>query len=141
MSCYVADGYWVDGYTVDDVCGIAPVAPRGDDAFRTSGQREAFWKRRSEEWLEDRLERIEEVALEPRKTRRKFAVNFLERAEALEVPRIDALAPLMAMLQAEVPDYTALAMEVAEWRARIAADRRARRDKRDIEALRALGEL
>ena len=138
---YVAADYWADGY-IDE--GVVATVPRGDDAaFRSAGERERFWAKRAEDWLEDRLERIEEVARAPKKTRKNFAANFLEKAESLNIPqpRVDALAVMLAELTAPQPDYTALAMQVAEWMDRIARDRRRQRERRDIEALMALGEI
>ena len=126
--------------------GAATTAPRGDDAFRTSGARERFWAGKAEEYLQDRLEELPRIAKRPKRARRRFAEAFLEGVEAYDLPqpRVDALTAILSDLTAPAPDYTALALAVQEYLDRMAREKRAwrqMRDERDIKALQALGEL
>ena len=125
--------------------GDTPVVsvPRGDDAFRSSGVRERFWAERAEEWLEERLEQIPQVAQRPKRARRRFAEALLQRVEAEDIPqaRVDTLRALLDDLTAPAPDYTALALDAQEWLAQMARAKRQWRDERDIKALQALGVL
>lgn len=117
--------------------GVPVTVRRGDDA----GARERFWKARAEEWLAERLEQVPAIAKRPRRARRRFVEAFLEQAEAWELPRIAALETMMADLIAPQPDYTALALEMAEYLERTRRERRRWREGRDVMALMALGEL
>jgi hypothetical protein len=126
--------------------GVTPPTPstgRGDDAFRSSGVRERFWAEKAEDWLQERLEQIPQVAKRPKRARRRFAEALLQRVEAEDIPqpRVDALAALLTALVAPAPDYTALALDAQEWLSQMARVRRQWRDERDIAALQALGEL
>ena len=134
MECYVADGYWVDGYTEQDVCGITPTAPRGDDAFRTSGHRERFWQAKAEEQLASLIDRAEQAIGEPRKARREVAEAFaLVEWEAL--PQAPKTREMLAAIVAPQPDYTEIAALIMVIRGEIEAERKTRRRKRDMEAL------
>lgn len=109
----------------------AVVAPRGDDAFRTSGARDSFWKAKAEAELAELLEAAQEAVRQPVAARQAVADDFaLIEWEALpQAPQIGAV--LKALIKPQ-PDYTALAaMILAEMeRLRIMARR-----KRDIEAV------
>ncbi len=121
--------------------GVSPAAAvtvrRGDDA----GARERFWAAKAEDWLEERLEQVPAVAKRPKRARRRFVEAFLTQAEAMDLPRVDALAEMMAGLMAPQADYTDLAAAMMEYLARVRRERRKWRDERDIRALMALGEL
>lgn len=110
---------------------------RGDDG----GERERFWRRKAEEWLEDYLEKLPEVAKKPARTRRRAAKRLLEDAEAMAAqipplaPRIDYIAALVRQLAEPRPDYTALATAIAAQMEQVEAEKRARRRKRDLEAV------
>lgn len=134
MDCYVQDGYWENDYTVADICGIAPAAPRGDDAFRTSGQRERFWREQAEEQLEELLERAEQAATAPRKARRRV-VDAFALVEWEKLPEAPRTRDLLASLRSEQPDYMLIAALVLQIRQEIEADRVKRRRKRDLEAV------
>ena len=123
--------------------GASATAPRGDDAFRTSGARERFWAGKAEEYLQDRLEELPRIAKRPKRARRRFAEAFLEGVEAYDLPqpRVDALTAILSDLTAPAPDYTALALAAQEYIERMAREKRVWRDERDIMALKALGEL
>lgn len=129
MDCYVADGYWVDGYTEHDVCEISAI-PRGDDAFRTSGQRERFWKRKAEEELQDLLERVEDVVRKPVAVRRAVVDDFA-LVEWETLPVAPKTREMLAKLDDPQPDYTAIAALVLIQRQEM---RRARK-RRDEDAL------
>ena len=109
--------------------GDAPVvsAPRGDDAFRTSGTRERFWAEKAQEWLEDKLEQLPQVAKRPKRARRRFAEAFLQGVEAYDLPqpRVDVLTALLGDLTAPAPDFTALAIATQEYLDRMAREKRA----------------
>lgn len=117
--------------------GVPVTVRRGDDA----GLRERFWKAKAEEWLAEHLEQLPAVARKPRRARRRFVEAFMEQAEALDLPRINALETMMAGLTAPTPDHTALALAMMDYLARVRRERRRWRENRDIEALMALGEL
>lgn len=123
--------------------GAAATAPRGDDAFRTSGARERFWAGKAEEYLQDRLEELPRIAKRPKRARRRFAEAFLQGVEAYDLPqpRVDALTALLSDLTAPAPDFTSLALAAQEYLTRMAREKRVWRDERDIMALKALGEL
>jgi hypothetical protein len=109
-------------------------APRGDDAFRTSGAREGFWKAKAEEELQGLLEQAQEAISKPVEARKAVADDFaLIEWEAL--PQAPQIGAVLSALVKPQPDYTALAaMIMAEMeRLRIKARR-----KRDIEALMVL---
>lgn len=120
--------------------GAARVA-RGDDAFRSSGSREEFWRRKAEEWLEEHLQRVQSAAGEGRSARKRAARRIVEAAERALVempqiaPRIDMIAAFARQLAEERPDFTALAAAVAAQMAQVEAEKRARRRKRDLEAV------
>lgn len=113
---------------------------RGEDGGG-AGARERFWAAKAEEWLEERLEQVPQIARRPKRARRRFIEAFLTQAEAMDLPRVDALADMMAGLVAPQPDYTDLAAAMMEYLARARRERRKWRDERDIRALMALGEL
>ena len=138
---YVESGYWLDGY-IDETTPVATV-PRGDDAFRSAGKREEFWAEQAEEWLADKMEQLPEVAKRPARARRRFAEAFLQGVDRFDLPqpRVDALQALLADLTAPAPDYTALAMQAAEWMKRMAREKRRWRDDRDMRALMLLGAI
>lgn len=123
--------------------GAAATAPRGDDAFRTSGARERFWAGKAEEYLQDRLEELPRIAKRPKRARRRFAEAFLQGVEAYDLPqpRVDALTAILSDLTAPAPDFTALALAAQEYLTMMAREKRVWRDERDIMALKALGEL
>jgi hypothetical protein len=132
-DCYVEDNYWDVGYTEADICAIAP-RPRGDDAFRTSGQRERFWQEKAEEQLADLLDRAEEAVRAPRKARERVVEAFA-LVEWESLPQAPRTRDLLAALDVPQPDYTALAALILSIRAEIEAERVKRRRKRDIEAV------
>lgn len=134
MDCYVADGYWDAGYTEQDVCSIAPARPRGDDAFRTSGQRERFWQKKAEDELEELLDRAEQAATAPQKARERVVEAFA-LVEWEKLPEAPRTRDLLASLKAEIPDYTAIAAMVMAIRQEIEAERVRRRRKRDLETV------
>lgn len=134
MDCYVADGYWDAGYTEQDVCGIAPPAPRGDDAFRSSGQREQFWRTKAEAQLEELLDRAEQAATAPPKARARVVEAFA-LVEWEKLPEAPTTRDLLATLKADEADYTHIAALVMAIREEIEAERTKRRRKRDIEAV------
>jgi hypothetical protein len=141
MDCYVEDGYWDVGYTEQDVCGIAQ-RPRGDDAFRSSGAREAFWRKRAEEALEEQLEALVAVSGEGRSetSRRRVARRFRAKLEQFDAaPVVANNLPLISEVLREFtrprPDYTALAVSIMAAQEAIARERIKARRKRDIEAL------
>jgi len=111
-----------------------PSRPRGDDAFRTSGQRDRFWRERAEEHLEDLLDRAEQAATAPQKARRRVAEAFA-LVEWEKLPEAPRTRDLLATLKSEAPDYTHIAALVMAIRAEIEAERTKRRRKRDMEAL------
>lgn len=137
MDCYVADGYWESGYTEQDVCGIAPPRPRGDDAFRTSGQRERFWRERAEEQLEDLLDRAEEAVSAPIEARREVSEAFA-LVEWERLPQAPKTREILEAINAPQPDYTAIAALILAQRQQIETERRIRRRRRDESALMAL---
>ena len=110
---------------------------RGDDAPPSA--RERFWRAKAEEWLEGYLERLPR----PRKAKQAAKLAKVFEAQAAEylaavpeiAPRVDAIAQMLELLTVPQPDYTALAMAVAAEMEILAADRRARRRKRDVEAI------
>ena len=110
-----------------------PVSPRGDDAFRTSGQRDKFWREQAEEQLEDLLERAEQAATAPQKARRRVVEAFA-LVEWQKLPEAPRTRDLLASLKSEQPDYTHVAALVMAIRQEIEAERTKRRRKRDIEA-------
>lgn len=111
--------------------GEAP-RPRGDDAFRSSGQRERFWRERIEEELEELLERAAQPA--PRKARRRVVEAFA-LVEWEKLPEAPRTRDLLASLKSEQPDYTHIAALVLQIREQIEAERTRRRRKRDLEAV------
>lgn len=136
---YVTADYWLDGY-IDE----GGSAQRGDGGgFGSAGARERFWADKASEWLEEKLERLPQMADRPKRARRRFAEAILEQVETEDIPqpRVDALTTLLAALTAPAPDYTALALDAQEWLAHMARAKRQWRDERDIAALQALGEL
>ncbi len=133
MECYVETGYWDEGYTEADICAIA-TRPRGDDAFRSAGQRERFWRERADEQLEALLDRAAEAAREPRKARKQVVEAFaLVEWEAL--PEARKTGEMLEALQAPQADYTLIAALVLSIRQEIEAERIKRRRKRDMEAV------
>lgn len=127
--------------TLPDVAVQTASRARGDDAFRSSGAREEFWRRKAEEWLEEHLQRVQSATGEGRSARKRAARRIAEAAErALEempqiAPRIDMIAAFARQLAEERPDFTALAAAVAAQMAQVEAEKRARRRKRDLEAV------
>lgn len=121
MECYVEDGYWVDGYTEQDVCSVGPVGPRGDDAgfaYGSGRARQAIYKRQIEE-IEAQLEEIEasdepvpKKAVEIRKVVLPFLQSapaepkahfdaIIDRFKAKDTSANDAIAAVMAWVLAE----------------------------------------
>jgi hypothetical protein len=109
-------------------------APRGDDAFHTSGARDRFWQAKAEEELQDLLEQAQDAVSKPVAARQAIADDFA-LVEWRELPQAPQIGALLAQLTAPQPDYTALAASIlAEMeRARMNARR-----KRDIEAIMVL---
>ena len=129
------DAFFINGDRLvfgEDV--VTPTAPRGDDAFRTSGQRERFWRERAEEQLEDLLARAEQAATAPQKARKRVVEAFA-LVEWEELPEAPRTRDLLASLKSEQPDYTHIAALVLQIREQIEAERTRRRRKRDIEAV------
>ena len=126
---------------------VEPPVGRGDDApgMRYGNEREGFWRKKADDWLEEYLDRIPEVAKQPKRKKRKLAAEFEAEfakisqefmANSEEIPaRVDAVAGLIEQLKQPSPDYSALAAMVADIQAQIQADRTRRRRKRDIEAV------
>jgi hypothetical protein len=106
-DCYVQTDYWDAGYTDQDVCEIA-ARPRGDDAFRSTGAREGFWRAKAEEWLEDQLEEAREAVQEGEKAEfaaeigPKITVALMQWPEF--APAINAVQRLAAAMKVEEPD-------------------------------------
>jgi hypothetical protein len=102
-ECYVEDGYWINGYTVQDVCRV-----RGDDAFRSSGERENFWRARAEEWVEDRLDEAREAVRDDEKAEfvatvpGKVTVALMQWPEF--APVITAVSKLASAMKSQEPD-------------------------------------
>jgi len=137
MECYVEDGYWEVGYTEQDVCGIGPVRPKGDDAFRTSGQRERFWKEQAEEALEALLDRVQGAVRQPQKARQEVAEAFA-LVEWESLPVAPKTREMLAEMAAPQPDYTAIAALILAQRQEIERERSVRRKRRDEAALMAI---
>lgn len=122
---------------------IAPVASpsRGDDPFRSSGARAAFWRAQAEQWAEDRLEAVKEAANSPVQARKRVTrvVEAEAPAKLIEwpefAPQIDMIEALSQRLLAPSVDYTEIALAVAMQLEMLEARRRAARRKRDAEAL------
>lgn len=127
--------------TLPEVAVQTASRARGDDAFRSSGAREEFWRRKAEEWLDEHLQRVQSAAGEGRSARKRAARRIVEAAERALVempqiaPRIDMIAAFARQLAEERPDFTALAAAVAAQMAQVEAEKRARRRKRDLEAV------
>lgn len=135
MDCYVADGYWDQGYTEQDVCSVGPPnVARGDDAFRSNGQRERFWRERAEREFEALLSRAEAVAEAPRKARQRVVEEFA-LVKWARLPEARRVRDLLASLKSDEPDHTHVAALVLAIREEI---RIQRRRKRDVEALMVL---
>lgn len=123
---YVQSGYWQAGYILEP--GL------GDDAFRSSGARERFWRAKTEEDLEGLLERAEAAAEAPKATRKRVVEAFalIEWEKLPEAPRT---RDLLRKLEAKKPDHSGIAALVLAIRQQIEADRVKRRRKRDLEAV------
>lgn len=114
----------------------APVAPppRGDDAFRSSGQRDRFWQERAEEELAELLDRVDGAAEAAERAPEAIVEAFaLVDWEAL--PAAPRTREMLAALSVPQPDYTIIAAMVLAQRQEIEAARIRRRRKRDIEAV------
>ena len=125
-----------DGFAPTASNGAVSAAPRGDDAFASSGARERFWARKAEEWLEEHLPELKEAAKAPKAKRKRIAravIADVIEAPAPYRPQINAALEIARRLLA--PDYTALAMQVAAELAAIEAVRTQIRRRRDMEAV------
>lgn len=110
---------------------------RGDDA----GARERFWRRKAEEWLQDKLEALEGAVGRPQRARKRLATriiadvpDFVSEIPDL-APRVNAIETLAQRLLQPAPDYSAIAEAVAAQMALIEAWKTMERRRRDIEAL------
>lgn len=136
MDCYVADGYWVDGYTEQDVCSFIPVAPRGDDggfAYGSGQARKEIYRRQIEE-IEARLEEVaesEEPVAEQAKAIRRIATPFLEAAPSDPVAHFDAILDRFKAQDTSVSDAIAAVMTI------IRAERRRKNNNLAIALLMA----
>lgn len=132
-DCYVADGYWVDGYTEQDVCGIAPVATER----QPGGWLPVIYLDRNN--LPVDLEKLEEQALEavPVEAEAQVEAAF-EAVEAAQDSGIDAAA-----LEAIAAQFKALAALLAQFDEALSLEMQARayeamrqaEDERDVELL------
>ncbi len=113
---------------------VAPPPPRGDDAFRSSGQRDRFWQERAEEELAELLDRVDGAAEAAERAPEAIVEAFaLVDWEAL--PAAPRTREMLAALSVPQPDYTIIAALVLAQRQEIEAARVRRRRKRDIEAV------
>lgn len=104
--------------------------PRGDDAFRSSGERERFWKRKAAEELEDLLDRVEEVVRKPVAARMAVVDDFA-LVEWETLPVAAKTREMLQRLDDPQPDYTAIAALVMIQR----QEMRLARKRRDEGAL------
>lgn len=133
----------VIGYTssLSDLSVSVRSGARGDDAFRSNGARERFWRRKAEEWLEDHLEQTLRATTRKKSARKRAATRIVAAASAAAVempeiaPRIDLIARFAAQLSAPDPDLIAIATAVAAQLEQVETERRTRRRKRDLEAV------
>lgn len=109
-------------------------APRGDDAFRTSGARDRFWQAKAEEELADLLEQAQEAVRAPVAARQAVADEF-QLIEWEDLPQARQIGEILQSLTAPQPDYTHLAALILAQMERIEAERTKARRKRDIEAV------
>ena len=118
------------------VFGTGAVSPRGDDAFRSSGARERFWRKKAEDWLDEQLENVKRDERRSPTARkrvvRRFRANLDEYESVVAMPLISDILRQMARPQ---PDYTALAMMIIAAQDAMARERIMQRRKRDIETL------
>ena len=112
----------------------AAIAPRGDDAFRTSGARDRFWQSKAEEELAELLEQAQEAVRAPVAARKAVAEEFA-LIEWQAMPQAPQIGAMLEQLTAPTPDYTHLAAMILEQMQRIEAARIKARRKRDIEAV------
>lgn len=117
------------------------VAQRGDDAFRSNGARERFWRRKAEEWLEDHLEQTLRATKKKKSARKRAGTRIVAAANAAAAempeiaPKIDLIARFAAQLSAPDPDLMAIATAVAAQLEQVETEKRTRRRKRDLEAV------
>lgn len=117
---------------------VVPVAaPRGDDAFRTSGARERFWQAKAEEELGELLEHAEAALSAPVEARQAVADEF-QLIEWEDLPQARQIGEILSGLTAPQPDHTHLAALILAQMERIEAARIKARRKRDIEAIMVL---
>lgn len=105
-------------------------APRGDDAFRSAGERERFWQRKAETELQDLLDRVEAVVRKPVAVR-KAVVEEFALVEWEDLPVAPKTREMLAKLDDPQPDYTAIAALVLIQR----QEMRLARKRRDEAAL------
>lgn len=113
---------------------VTPPAPRGDDAFRSSGQRDRFWQERAEEELAELLDRVD-VAAEAAERAPEAIVEAFALVDWEALPAAPRTREMLAALSVPQPDYTIIAALVLAQRQEIEAARVRRRRKRDIEAV------
>ena len=115
--------------------------PRGDDAFRSSGAAQRFWRAKAAEWLEARLGAAQKATMAPARARRRVANRIVADVPAFvsALPefdaRVDALGMIAERLLAPSVDYSALAAQVAMEMEFVANWQRQQRRRRDIDAL------
>lgn len=133
MDCYVEDGYWADGYTVNDVCGIAPAA----ETRQPGGWLPIVYLDRHGRPVD--LEKLKEQALEAAPEEAEPAVEAaFEAVEAAQTAVIDSAA-----LEAMAAQFNALAGLLARFDEMLALEMQARayealrraEDERDVEIL------
>jgi hypothetical protein len=108
-----------------------PVAPpRGDDAFRSAGERERFWQRKAEAELQDLLDRVEAVVRKPVAARMAVVEDFA-LVEWEDLPIAPKTREMLAKLDDPQPDYTGIVALVLIQRQEI----RLARKRRDEDAL------
>lgn len=127
--------------TLPDLAATQRTAARGDDAFRTTGARERFWRQQAEEWLEEHYGRTLKATKAKRSARKRSAARIVAAAEAASAempqiaPQIDILARFARQLAEPQPDLTAIATAVAAQLEQMERERTTRRRKRDLEAI------
>lgn len=131
MECYVADGYWVDGYTEQDVCGVGPAV----EARQPGGWLPIIYldKNNRPVGLDNLKDQVEEAAPDVPQIEAAF-----DAVESAQEGRVDAAAlevmaaqfKVLAGLLAQFDELLALEMQARAYEALRRAE-----DERDVEIL------
>ncbi len=116
MDCYVADGYWVDGYTEQDVCGIGPTPL--DPIYSAAWLPPIRLDRKGRRIDEKSLKRITiKAAPEEVKEEVKAAIERIEEAprNTVDPAILDTMAADMRAIAEMIPAMQSVI--VAEWAA------------------------